>query len=345
LAFKSRINRPVVEETVAPGQTVSGTIEVENQGEEPLRLDLYLQDWEYLEGGSGEKLFSAPGSSPWSASSWISYYPQRLELPAHGKGLVDYTIRAPADASGGHYAVLFFESILARPPEDEEGVSVQYTGRLGSLFELEVAGTVKRTGEVAELAIGRPDEDRALTLGYTFLNTGNVAIRPKAYFNIVDQAGRYFGRGEFDRIYTFPGRSGSTTTEWTGGLAPGDYAVLLTVDLGGNEIRVAEQPLSVKRELAIEAVELHGREPLKADVTVHNVGHVQAQLEGTLTVEAGSGARVGSWPISETTLAPNERRQVAVGGSGPVAAGAYQCHVWLTHGGLTTERTLPCDLE
>jgi hypothetical protein len=246
-AFSARINKPTIEETVTPGQTVNGTIEVENQGEAPAQLEIYLQDWEYVEGGSGDKRFSVPGSSPWSASSWISYYPQRMELPPRGKGLVEYTIRVPTDAPGGRYAVLFFESLLTRSAPDEQGVTVQYTGRLGSLIEVEVAGTVERTGEVTQMTLSPVDESRPLELGYAFTNTGNVAIRPKAYFNIIDQSGRYFGRGEFPQLYTFPGRSGSATAEWTGGLPPGDYTVVLTVDLGANQTLVEERPLNVVR--------------------------------------------------------------------------------------------------
>ena len=135
-AFKARINRPIVHEVIKPGQTTSGTIEVNNDGEEPLVLDIYLQDWEYVDGGSGDKLFSTPGSSSWSASSWISFFPQRLQLPGHGKGLIEYTIHMPLQTTGMHCAVLFFESLLARGPADKQGVTVQYTGRLGSLFEL-----------------------------------------------------------------------------------------------------------------------------------------------------------------------------------------------------------------
>lgn len=246
-AFTSRINRPVVEEILAPGQVARGTIEVDNQAKEPLQLDVYVQDWEYIEGGSGDKLFSAPGSSPWSASSWISFYPQKLALPAQGKGVIEYTIRVPADATpGGHYSVMFFESVLGKTPQDKQGVSVQYTGRLGSLFEVQITGTVERAGEITNVTIGEFAEDRPLTLGYTFLNKGNIAIRPKAFFNITDQAGRYFGRGEFNQLYTFPGRSGSATMEWTGSLAPGDYTVLITADLGDHQVVVAERSLHVK---------------------------------------------------------------------------------------------------
>ena len=83
--FQAQLNRPVVQETVQPGQTVSGTIEVANQAREPVKLEVYLEDWEYVEGGSGDKTFTPPGTSRWSASSWIHYFPNRLELPPGGK--------------------------------------------------------------------------------------------------------------------------------------------------------------------------------------------------------------------------------------------------------------------
>ena len=344
-AFQARISRPVVQETLAAGGVATGRIEIENQGESPLSLAVYLEDWEYLEGGSGDKRFSPPGSSPWSASSWISFYPQRLELSGREKGAVDYTIRVPADASGGRYAVLFFESLLTRSQPDQTGVTVQYTGRLGVLFEVEVAGSVERAGEVTGLKIGRPDEDRPLALSYSFSNTGNVAARPKAFFNITDETGRYFGRGEFNQLYTFPGRSGSAKTEWTGNLPPGDYTVLLTVDLGENQALVSEQPLSVKRELVIEGVGLRGGEPAQAVVTVHNAGHVQTECEGTLTIETGAGSQLGAWPISKVVLAPDERQPIRVSGSLAATPGHYQCRVRLAYSGLSVEQTLPCQMK
>lgn len=251
-AFSARLTQPVVEVTVAPGGVTNGTIEVENLGEKPLTLQVYLQDWEYVEGGSGDKFFSAPGTSPWSSSTWISFYPQQLSLPAKGKAAVDYTVRVPMDAPvGGRYAVLFFESVIQEAKPNEQGVSVQYTGRMGSLFEVHVTGTVKREGEIAELAVGEFAEDRPLLLSYRFNNRGNIALRPKAFFNIVDASGRYFGRGEFNPIYTFPGRSGSAKAEWNGSLGPGSYTVLVTVDLGDNQVIVAEAPLKVGQAAAM----------------------------------------------------------------------------------------------
>ena len=348
LAFQARINKPVVEESLVPGQAASGTIEVENQGEGPLIVDVYLQDWEYLEGGSGDKLFSAPGTSPWSASNWINYYPKKLELPGHGKGFVEYTIQVPSGAVGGHYAVLFFESMLGAAAKNEQGVTVQYTGRLGSLFEIESAGSVERAGAISRFTLGRPDEDRPLSLSYTFNNTGNVAIRPKAYFNITDGTGRYFGRGEFKPLYTFPGRSGSTATEWTGALAPGEYTVLLTVSLGGttSDVLVAEQPLQVMRGgLVIEQVTLSASTPAKAVVTVQNTGNVRISASGTLALQTEAGAALTTWPIGQTTMAPQERVNISVAGSGSAPTGAAQCRVQLRGEGVSVELAVPCRRE
>lgn len=245
-AFGAQITPPIVEKTIGRGQTASGTIEVQNESDDPVELEVYLQDWEYTEGGTGDKLFSVPGSSPWSASGWVSFYPQKLSLPSRGKAIVEYTIRVPADAPpGGRTCVMFFESALGKSAADDEGVSVQYTGRIGSLFEVHVAGTVERVGEISKVDVGVFSEDRPLSLGYTFANKGNIAIRPKTVFNIVDASGRYFGRGEFKQLYTFPGRFGSATTEWKGSLKPGDYTVVVTADLGERQVVVAEHPLRV----------------------------------------------------------------------------------------------------
>ena len=53
-----QITPPIVEVIVAKGQTTNGTIEVQNESDQATELDVYMQDWEYLDGGSGDKLFS-----------------------------------------------------------------------------------------------------------------------------------------------------------------------------------------------------------------------------------------------------------------------------------------------
>lgn len=344
-AFNARISRPIVHETLAPGETAHGTIEIENQEESPLSFEIYLQDWEYIDGGSGEKLFSVPGTSPSSSANWITYFPDHLDLPARGKGLVEYTIRVPQEgASGGYYTVLFFESVIARGMADEKGVSVQYTGRIGSLFEIEVAGTVRRTAEISEVTVGRPDEDRPLAMSFTLKNTGNVILRPKAYFNIVDDRGQYFGRGEFKPIYLSPNRSGSTATEWTGNLSPGSYTVVLTIDLGGEEILVSEHPLEVKRSVVIERVTLDDRTHLAADVLLRNDGNFLVDGQGALTVGTPAGQTIGQGTFTVEALAPNERRHVKVTGLGAAPAGRYDCRVQLSGDNVSAERTVPCDL-
>jgi len=341
-AFNARINRPVVQEALAPGQAADGSIQVENQGDQPLPVDIYLQDWEYLDGGTGEKLFSPPGSSPWSASPWISYHPSRLTIPPRGIGTVEYTIRVPEEARGGHYSVLFFESALGQLPPDEQGVTVQYTGRLGSLIEIDVAGTVQRTGDISALSVTEPSAGGPLHLSYTFRNTGNAVIRPKAFFNIVDAAGAYLGRGEFPQLYTFPGRSGTATAQWTGSLAPGDLSVLLTVDIGEGEPLVAEQPLRVSRAVIIEAVELAAGAPGRATLTLRNAG-ASGELRGTLSLISESGEVLGSAPIGPAALPAKERQNLPVTGLPPLAAGAaYRCHFKLAVGEAASEQVLPC---
>ena len=246
-AFQAQIDKPRIQETIAPGQTISGSVTVTNQGREPVNLEVYLQDWEYAQGGSGDKEFTAPGTSSRSASEWIRYFPNKMSVAAGGAGKVDYTITVPPEAQGGHYAVLFFESLVGNAPVDQSGVAVQYVGRLGSLIEVEAAGTVQRTGDITDVAIGAVAPDRPLEINYTFRNTGNVVIRPKAYYNILDAAGRYLGRGEFEPLYTSPGGSGTAHTEWTGRLPSGEHTLLLTVDLGGAEPLVVERSLAAGR--------------------------------------------------------------------------------------------------
>ena len=187
----------------------------------------------------------------------------RLIIPARGAQTINYVVRMPADAQGGHYAVMFLETSLLRdvgyPMEAETkelSVGTTLHIRLGVLFYLEAQNTVKRQASLSNLSVAKDSEGKSLLFACDFKNTGNADITTKPTFDIIDQAGMVYARGEFNEIYTFPQDEAKLTAAWKKPLAKGKYDLILTLDLGQvlKEARLGRGPVLTKEaEIVIGA--------------------------------------------------------------------------------------------
>src|SRR3989338_7532289 len=190
-----RISTPRVELELSPGETYSGEIIAENPENEELKTRLYLEDWTYSPGGTGEKKFTPAGSTPLSASKWITFNPTEEVIKPFGRITARYTVTVPKEAKGAYYSVFFFETLLGTAT-DEEGVNVLVAGRIGALFFIQVKGTVDRKGEIKSLELKAPEGNKPLEISTTFQNSGNVDITLGGNFLIMDTAGKVQGRGD-----------------------------------------------------------------------------------------------------------------------------------------------------
>ena len=240
-----RINAPKIQLELSPGETAAGEIAAENPTEESAKVKIYLEDWAYAPGGTGEKRFSPVASTPTSAAKWITFSPTDEILKPFGRTVVHYTITVPPDAKGAAYAVLFFETLLGKAT-DEEGASVNVAGRVGSLFFIEIKGSNQRKGEIKLLQIKAPVENKPLQIITSFQNTGSVDITLGGNFLIMDPDGKIKARGDLNKIYTFRNDTETGTTEWVGRLPKGNYQALITYDLGKGKNLVEEKVFKVE---------------------------------------------------------------------------------------------------
>lgn len=240
-----RISAPKVELELAAGEVYSGEIIAENPEDTPADTKLYLEDWEYVPNGTGEKKFLPEGSTPFSASKWIAFTPASEKIQPYGRITARYTITVPPDAKGAYYSVLFFETLLGSS-KDEEGVNVLVAGRIGALFFIQIKGKVNREGDIKSVDVKAPEGNKPMEINTVFRNTGNVNVELGGNFLILDAEGKVQGRGDISKIYTFPGTESSRVTQWIGKLSPGTYQILLTYDLGKGKSLVEEKTLIIK---------------------------------------------------------------------------------------------------
>jgi hypothetical protein len=245
-------NRPLIEYELSLGEAVQGSLELVSHSDEPVSVTVYLGDWRYTGSGDGAKEFAPPQTLPRSCAGWISFFPHDIVLAPHGRAVVDYTVRVPAEQppAGGYYAVLFFESTIAdsRPdarasgPDQAEGVEVRYAARLGSLFLINVKGTVRKEAALSNLSVAVGPE---VTLSARLANMGNVTLKCEGSFHLMDQASVVVARGALPVRYLWPQQSAPVTATAADRPGPGRYSAIVTYGCGDNLVVVDEASITV----------------------------------------------------------------------------------------------------
>jgi len=244
-AITLRIDQPKIRLRIPQRSAESGEIFAYNPSEKTIKVKIYLEDWVFSSTADGSKIFYPPGTTGLSCAKWISFAPAEFTISPYGKQSVNYTVNCPDDAQGGHYAVMFFETALGETM-DEEGVSVMVLGRLGALFYIEPAGTIKREARLENLTVVK---NEGINIKLDFLNTGNIDITPEGTFYIMDEEAIIAARGKFNKVYTLPQDkaviSASISEENASQIPCGEYDLIITIDLGGIP-RVLEARLNIE---------------------------------------------------------------------------------------------------
>jgi len=227
------INKSKIRLSIVPGQSDYGEIVIENTSEDARSMRVYLSDWYYLPDANGSKEFVPANTTPQSCASWITFSPAEFTLGPFGKQKVNYSVRVPEGASGGHYAGMFFESVFGKleSQQKEFKAGMNIVIRIATLFYIEPKGTIKREALIDNLVI-KKEKDGFFAMQLDFKNTGNVDITCGGTFHIMDGQGLVLARGEFNDVFTFPGGAAKLSGVCKERLSPGKYDLVLTFDLG-----------------------------------------------------------------------------------------------------------------
>jgi hypothetical protein len=212
---------------LTPGKTSAQTVLLFNQGKDPVEVRAYAWDWWHDE--TETKKFAPPGTLPHSAASWVTFVPDKVIINPGKAVNVTVTIATPADATGGNYAVAWFE---ATPDARKGKKELRVGARLGVLIMTGVRGKSNAQITVDELAIEPPSATRPFKAEVRLRNTGNVHLFPKGTLVLLDKDNKLVGHAGFEKRRVLPEAKDSATIKWGGELAPGTYQAVLTVDYG-----------------------------------------------------------------------------------------------------------------
>ena len=173
---------------VSPGKTVTGTVQVSNEGDTPLKVLVYAGDQEVSP--TGELTFTVPNREDLTAyfkpSTWVT-----LKMPANSKSFgnipyldlkpgdrvpVSFSITPPPNVPpGDHNLYIFFE--MYEPPNPTTGASGEINGRLGARITLRVKGPIQDNLQVKSLTVPPYVIGTSFPYQITLANEGNIDKR------------------------------------------------------------------------------------------------------------------------------------------------------------------------
>ncbi len=229
---------------VAPNSTTVDKVTVQNSSNKSIHLRVYWEDFMYVKPFDGKKNFMPRGTSPYSLSEWITFFPTEITIPPFAKKNIKFTIKTPANAKGGHYGVLFLESL---PEASNIRVGLSVVFRMGALFFVETL-VKDKTSKINQLT-NNTNEFQG-----TFTNLGNIILIPEASYYIINTTEYVVDRGSIKKFYLPPNETASFKFNIDKDLIPGKYTAVLTFDLLQGDSIVKEIDFIKKKDASVEII-------------------------------------------------------------------------------------------
>lgn len=212
-------------------------ITVENPTQREVTVEVYLEDFIYIDPYDGSKSFFSPGSRNTSLSEWVTFSPRQFTLPAYGRRKVTLSVRPNQSFDTTHSGVIFFETPVGEVGQEGAGISLKT--RVGSLIFVEPK-IKKKEAVFSQIEGGRNQ------LKGKFVNSGNSLITADGTFYLLDRQGMLKERGSLQSLYMLPGDQTSLSLPLPDGLPSGDYTMVVNFDLKEGEVLVKEIDFSLQ---------------------------------------------------------------------------------------------------
>jgi hypothetical protein len=219
-----------------PGETVEGTITVQNQTAEPQEIRITLADYTFSYDTTAIGL--APGSLPRSNAGWISVTPDFLAVAPHGTAQLSYTLTVPPSTPAGPPEGTYWSTIIVEPVPrgSAESSAEQVDIHLVRVVQyvIQVVSHIRDTGhrELAFTEVALRDDDReGRVLQVDLQNTGTLGFRPAVWVELYDAGGELQAKLDGQSFIMYPETAVRHAIP-VGGLPAGEYTALVVADGG-----------------------------------------------------------------------------------------------------------------
>ena len=248
----------LVELELLPGEKKRFSVSLINESKtKRVRFMVYVSD--LGEKRSGKYKVIKPGTSPYSAASWITVNPTDFVIgPSDGTDILA-EVTVPRGVKGGRYAIIVFELAPKAASKEEKFGSLTLHHRMTTAVEISIKGrTAKRRADISSLNVVSAQEDERLAkfkkdvLMFTasLKNEGNIHIFGEGTLTIRSKEGRRMkqvplggGRGT-----VLPNSTVDFSSIVRNDFPPGDYIAEAVIRYEGIRPAKAKLPFTVTEE-------------------------------------------------------------------------------------------------
>jgi len=226
-----------------PNKFVSKVIQVENPGNEIVRVRAYVKSWNLDDFGS-VKFLETPDT--YSLDNYIKFNPKEFDLLPGQKQGIRLTAKLPEGVDGEFRSIIFFETVTSRktalsPDKNDLSIDVNFKSRYG-IAVYAYKGKISRNAVIEDLKFQKMEESNYL-IAY-IKNEGNIHSNIEGEMSITSKSGTGEKKQFLARYTIMP-----TSVQ--------KYKILLPADLPKNDIYNLKLRLTYKdkddKEQAVEA--------------------------------------------------------------------------------------------
>ena len=202
-----------LEMTVSEGQTAELVVNVENAGDEIVRLSVYAMD--YTVDRDGNYSFSEPVHDTYSCAAWISPDASVFDLAPGETRATTVSISVPENIEPGeHHSAVFFEQLS----DVSQGTSVSVGARMACLLYVTIPrvtdAEVTTDANIAQVILPGWAEGSHVNIGALIRNSGNVHLTLAARAYLTNFRGSPIGEADLGQAVILPGGERLLEATW-----------------------------------------------------------------------------------------------------------------------------------
>ena len=230
-----------VEHLVKQGEKGTDMISVTNDGTDPTRLRVSVEDWALTR--DGNPMFMKAEKNRYSCAEWIRINPVDFRLSPGQTREVRYTVTVPQGVEdGGYRAAIIFETVPDMTP-GEKVKRVFLRGRIVTiLYELVGKPTPEGHSNGMKVELKKDGVDFIVALQ----NTGKVHYRTKGSITVKDSDGKKAFEVDIPDVPVLPESEREVKVNYDKPIPKGEYKATAIVDIGKKELIGAETTFEIE---------------------------------------------------------------------------------------------------